>query len=166
MKTYRFCKKTYRARILIENARFAPFGLDIVEISFEASKCLGGNRVAKSILGCAFDYPPRPCASRRVEAPTKQQPSKPPKPPNQAPRGRVYPPPTDAPAHSGINFLGGTVAFLKSKILRKNDCILFLDPFGANNDTIKPSTMHIIHAIRRLYAQSAFLQDPGIQHPP
>ena len=30
-----------------------------------------------------------------------------------------------------------------------------MDPFGANNGTIKPATIHIIHAIRRLYAQSA-----------
>ena len=29
-----------------------------------------------------------------------------------------------------------------------------MDPFGTNNDTIKPATIHIIHAIRRLYAQS------------
>ena len=43
-------KKTYCARILIEGARFPPFGFDIAEISLEASKCLGGNREAKSIL--------------------------------------------------------------------------------------------------------------------
>ena len=49
MKTYRFFKKTYRARILIESAWFPPFGFDIAEISLEASKCLGGNREAKSI---------------------------------------------------------------------------------------------------------------------
>ena len=35
--------------ILIEGARFPPFGFDIAEISLEASKCLGGNREAKSI---------------------------------------------------------------------------------------------------------------------
>ena len=30
-----------------------------------------------------------------------------------------------------------------------------MDPFGTNNDTIKPATMRIIRAIRRLYVQSA-----------
>ena len=49
--TYRFVKKTYCARILIEGAQFPPFGFDIAEISLEASKCLGGNREAKSIEG-------------------------------------------------------------------------------------------------------------------
>ena len=44
-----FFKTTYCARILIEGARFPPFGFDIAEISLEASKCLGGNREAKSI---------------------------------------------------------------------------------------------------------------------
>ena len=38
--------------------------------------------------------PLRPCASRRGDAVASFKPSKPPKPPNQAPRGRVYPPPT------------------------------------------------------------------------
>ena len=32
-KSCRFCKKTYRARILIESARFPPFEFDTVEIS-------------------------------------------------------------------------------------------------------------------------------------
>ena len=86
LQTYRFFKKTYRARILIESARFPPFGFaiaeissnsnedtsvsqkdlscpdsdrecsappfvfDITEVSLETSKCLGGNREAKSIL--------------------------------------------------------------------------------------------------------------------
>ena len=45
-------------------------------------------------------------------------------------------------------------ASLTSKILRKNQYILFLDPFGTNNDTIKHATIHIIHAIRPLYAQN------------
>ena len=45
-----FFKKTYCARILIEGARFPPFGFDIAEISLEASKCIGGNREAKSIV--------------------------------------------------------------------------------------------------------------------
>ena len=29
-----------------------------------------------------------------------------------------------------------------------------MDPFGTDNDTIKPATIQIIHAMRRLYAQS------------
>ena len=62
--------------------------------------------------------------------------------------------PQSDPAHSGFIFLGTLVAFLKSKILRKNEYILFMDPFGSDHDTIKPATIHIIHAIRRLYAQS------------
>ena len=32
-KSCRFCKQTYRARILIESARFPPFGFDTVERS-------------------------------------------------------------------------------------------------------------------------------------
>ena len=86
MKTSRFFKKTYCARILIESTRFPPFGFDIkeisssstadisflqkdlscpdsdrwhsappfmfaiAEISLEASKCLGGNREAKTSM--------------------------------------------------------------------------------------------------------------------
>ena len=49
-EVYRFYKKAYRARILIESARFPPFGFHTTEISPEATKCLGGNREAKSIL--------------------------------------------------------------------------------------------------------------------
>ena len=42
--------KTHCARILIEGVLgFPPAGSDIAEISLEASKCLGGNREAKSI---------------------------------------------------------------------------------------------------------------------
>ena len=40
MKTCRFCKKTYRARILIESARFPPFSFDTVEISFNLSEIM------------------------------------------------------------------------------------------------------------------------------
>ena len=72
---------------------------------------------------------------------------------NRAPKPSPYPPP-DAPAHSVINFPSTLMAFLKSKTLRKNEHILFMDPFGLDHDTIKPATIHIIHAIRRLYAQS------------
>ena len=50
-----------------------------------------------------FDQnPPRPLASRRVEA-LNHQPSKPPKPPKQAPRGRVYPPPTPSHRHFSLS---------------------------------------------------------------
>ena len=38
MKTYRFIKKTYRARILIEGARFPPFGFDIAEMSSNSNE--------------------------------------------------------------------------------------------------------------------------------
>ena len=51
-------------------------------------------------------------------------------------------------------FPGVPVASVTSKILRKNEYNLFMDPFGADHDTIKPATTHIIPAIRRLYAQS------------
>ena len=40
MKTYRFFKKTYRARILIESARFPPFGFDIAEISSNSNEAI------------------------------------------------------------------------------------------------------------------------------
>ena len=40
MKIDRFCKKTYCARILIESARFPPFGCDIVEISSNSNEDL------------------------------------------------------------------------------------------------------------------------------
>ena len=80
-----------------------------------------------------------------------------PKPPKQAPSGRVYPPPTPsrtvrpAPLQT---FSGTLVASLKSKIRGKNVYFLLMGPLGADNDTIKPATTHIIPAIRRLYAQS------------
>ena len=45
-----FFKKTYWDRSLIESTRVPPFGFDIAEISLEASKSLGGNREATSIL--------------------------------------------------------------------------------------------------------------------
>ena len=45
--------------------------------------------------------PPRPCASRRVEAPTKQQTLQTLKPLNKPTRGRVYPPPT--PSHRSLS---------------------------------------------------------------
>ena len=64
------------------------------------------------------------------------------------------PPPTGR-GRSVVRFPGVVGPSLRSKILRKNEYILFMDPFGTNNDTIKPATIHIIHAIRRLYAQSA-----------
>jgi len=35
---------------------------------------------------------------------------------------------------------------------RRNVCLLFMGPLGADNDTINPATTHIIHAIRRLHA--------------
>ena len=38
MKTCRFFKKTYRARILIESAWFPPFGFDIKEISSNSNE--------------------------------------------------------------------------------------------------------------------------------
>ena len=38
MKTCRFCKKRYCARILIESARFPPFGFDIAEISSNSNE--------------------------------------------------------------------------------------------------------------------------------
>ena len=38
MKTYRFFKKIYCARIPIQSARFTPFGFDTVEISFNSSE--------------------------------------------------------------------------------------------------------------------------------
>ena len=38
MKTCRFFKKTYCAWILIESARFPPFGFDITEISFNSNE--------------------------------------------------------------------------------------------------------------------------------
>ena len=41
-----------------------------------------------------------------------------------------------------------------SKITRKNVYFLFMDPFGADNDTIQPATTHIIPAIRHLHARS------------
>ena len=37
---------------------------------------------------------------------------------------------------------------------RRNVCLPFMGSLGADNDTIKPATIRIIHAIRRLYAQS------------
>ena len=41
-----------------------------------------------------------------------------------------------------------------SKITRKNVYFLFMDPFGADNDTIQPAITHIIPAIRHLHARS------------
>ena len=38
MNTYRFVKKTYCARILIEGARFPPFGFVIAEISSNSNE--------------------------------------------------------------------------------------------------------------------------------
>ena len=38
MKTCRFFRKTYRARILIESAWFPPFGFDITEISSNSNE--------------------------------------------------------------------------------------------------------------------------------
>ena len=38
MKSYRFCKKTYCARILIKSARFPPFGFDIAGISSNSNE--------------------------------------------------------------------------------------------------------------------------------
>ena len=38
MKTCRFFKKTYCARILIESARFPPVGFDIAEISSDSNE--------------------------------------------------------------------------------------------------------------------------------
>ena len=39
-------------------------------------------------------------------------------------------------------------------ITRKNVYFLFMDPFGADSDTIQPATTHIIPAIRHLHARS------------
>ena len=38
MKTYPFGKKTHRARILIESARFPPFGFAIAEMSSNSNE--------------------------------------------------------------------------------------------------------------------------------
>ena len=41
-----------------------------------------------------------------------------------------------------------------SKKRRQNVYFFFMDAFGADNGTINPTNIHIIHDIRRLYAQS------------
>ena len=60
----------------------------------------------------------------------------------------------EANSRRSVCFPGMLMASLTSKIFRKNDYILFTDPLGADNDAIKPATIHITHAIRCLYAQS------------
>ncbi len=52
---------------------------------------------------CNILDPPRPCASRRVEAPTKQQTLQTLKPLNKPTRGRVYPPPTPSHRHFSLS---------------------------------------------------------------
>ena len=80
--------------------------------------------------------PPRPLASRRCRVVdlVTNLPNLP-KPPNQSPRGRVYPPPTPSQT-VGLSeletFFRIAVAPLTSKTLRKNEYFLFLDPFGPN----------------------------------
>ena len=44
-----FCQKDFLCPDSDRGRSVPPFGFDIAEISLEASKCLGGNREAKSI---------------------------------------------------------------------------------------------------------------------
>ena len=59
MKICRFCKKTYCSRILIENARFPPFGSDIAEISSNSKEgrfgvTLGPLRAYRRRISCVM----------------------------------------------------------------------------------------------------------------
>ena len=80
-------------------------------------------------------HPPRPCASRRVDAPTKQQTLQTSKTSNKPTRGKVYPPPTPSlPVRlaQSQTFPGGGAAPLTSKICRRNVFNLLMGPFGSD----------------------------------
>ena len=111
-KVHRFSRTTDCARILIEGARFPPFGFAIAEISSSSNEYVSscqkdllwhdsdrGHSVSPLRVRYSGDKPrspkyqnpPRPLASRRVEAVTNH--------PNlqdlkQAHKGEVYPPPS------------------------------------------------------------------------
>ena len=60
MKTSQFFKKTYRARILIESARFPPFGFDTTEISSNLNEVISFLKKtyrAQILIGSAL-FPP------------------------------------------------------------------------------------------------------------
>ena len=66
---------------------------------------------------------------------TNHQPSKPPKPPKQSPRGRVYPPPTPSQTPRLTRllfFLAPPWPSWPLKIHWKNEYILLLGPFGSD----------------------------------
>ena len=100
----------------------------------------------------------RGSASRRVEAPNHPtNPPNLPKPPNQSPRGRVYPLPTPSQtvrlAQSFVLLVSSGPSGT-SKKRQQNVYLLLMSPIGADNGTIKLATTPIIPAIRRPYAQS------------
>ena len=85
------------------------------------------------------------------------KPSIPLKPLNKPTRGRVYPPPTPSqtgrPAHLFARLAYAGPSWTSKKHC-KNVYFLFMGPFGADHDPLKPPTTHIIPAIQRLYAQN------------
>ena len=79
--------------------------------------------------------PPRPCASRRVDALTKQQTLQTSKTSNKPTRGRVHPPPAPSlPVRTAPlqTFPGGGAAPLTFKICRRNEYKLLMGPFGSD----------------------------------
>ena len=110
-----------------------------------------------------FRNPPVPLASRRVEFTTNNKASKPPKPPKQASRGRVYPPPTP----SRTVRLAGFVAQLAysgpawtSKKRWKNVYLLLMGPFGS--DIRRYNLHYMCHSTSICHFWHHFLHFPAI----